>query len=73
MHIDLSVHAEQYTHTGQHGQTDRNAPGRHIIYTYPHITRNFINQKPKLACKSEGTEQLPEDGTQLPKHVGAAK
>jgi hypothetical protein len=26
-----------------------------------------------LACNSEGTDELPEDGTQLPKHVGAAK
>jgi hypothetical protein len=27
----------------------------------------------KLACNSEGTDEFPEDGTQLPKHVGAAK
>jgi hypothetical protein len=26
-----------------------------------------------LACNSEGTDELPEDGTQLLKHVGAAK
>jgi hypothetical protein len=52
---------------------ERNAPGRHIIYTKPHTTQNFINQKPKLACNSEGTDELPEDGTQLPKHVGTAK
>jgi hypothetical protein len=26
-----------------------------------------------LACNSEGTDELLEDGTQLPKHVGAAK
>jgi hypothetical protein len=26
-----------------------------------------------LACNSEGTEKLPEDGTQLLKHVAAAK
>jgi hypothetical protein len=26
-----------------------------------------------LAYNTEGTEELPEDGTQLPKHVGAAK
>jgi hypothetical protein len=38
-----------------------------------HTTRNFINQKPKLVCNSEGTDGLPEDGTQLPKYVGAAK
>jgi hypothetical protein len=43
------------------------------IYTQPHTTQNFINQKPKLACNSEGTDQLPDGGTQLPKHVGAAK
>jgi hypothetical protein len=42
-------------------------------HTQPHTTQNFINQKPKLACNSEGTEELPQDGTQLPKHVGAAK
>jgi hypothetical protein len=41
----------------------RYAPGRHIIYTPPHTTQNFINQKPKLACNSEGTDELPEDGT----------
>jgi hypothetical protein len=29
--------------------------------------------KPKLACNSEGTDELPEDGTQLPKHLAAAK
>jgi hypothetical protein len=33
----------------------------------------FCQPKPKLACNSEDTEELPEDGTQLPKHVGAAK
>jgi hypothetical protein len=47
--------------------------GRHIIYTQPHTTQNFINQKPKLSCNSEGTDELPEDGTQFPKRVGAAK
>jgi hypothetical protein len=49
--------------------------GRHTVYTQPHTTQNFINQKPKLACtsNSEGTDELPEDGTQLPKHVAAAK
>jgi hypothetical protein len=26
-----------------------------------------------VACNSEGTDKLPEDGTQLPKHVAAAK
>jgi hypothetical protein len=49
------------------------APGHHIIYTQPHTAQNDINQKPKLACNSEGTDELPQDGTQLLKHVGAAK
>jgi hypothetical protein len=26
-----------------------------------------------LACNSAGIDELPEDGTQLPKHVGIAK
>jgi hypothetical protein len=51
----------------------RYAPHRHITYTQPHTTQNFINQNPTFSCKSEGTDELPEDGTQLPKHVGAAK
>jgi hypothetical protein len=63
--IDLSVYAAVGR---QHRQTDRYAPG-----TPPRTTHNFINQKSKLACNSEGTDELPEDGTQLPKHVGAAK
>jgi hypothetical protein len=29
--------------------------------------------QPKLACNSEGTDELPDDGTQLPKQVGATK
>jgi hypothetical protein len=33
----------------------------------------FYQLKPKLACNSEGTDELPKDGTQLPKHVVAAK
>jgi hypothetical protein len=33
----------------------------------------FYQPKHKLACNSEGTNELPEDDTQLPKHVGAAK
>jgi hypothetical protein len=49
------------------------APGRHIIHTQPHTTQSFIYQKSKLACNTEGTDELPEDCTQLPKHVGAAK
>jgi hypothetical protein len=43
----------------------------HCMQLY--TTQNFINQIPKLACNSEGIGQLPEDGIQLPKHVGAAK
>jgi hypothetical protein len=35
------------------------------VYTQPHTTHVVRN--------SEGTDELPEDGTQLPKHVGAAK
>jgi hypothetical protein len=42
-------------------------------HTQPHTARNFINKNPKLACSSEGTGELPEDGTRLPKHVGTAK
>jgi hypothetical protein len=49
----------------------RTAP--HKINTPPQTPQNFINQKSKLACNSEGTDELPEDGTRLPKHVGAAK
>jgi hypothetical protein len=45
----------------------------HIIYTQQHTTQNFINQIPKFACHSEGTNELPEDGMYLPKYVGAAK
>jgi hypothetical protein len=52
--------------------TDRYAPDRLMVHTQPHTTQNVINQKPKLVCNSEGTGELPEDGTQLPKHVGAA-
>jgi hypothetical protein len=52
---------------------DRCAPGRHIIYTQSHTTQNFINQKQKFTCNSEGTDELPEDSILLPKHVGAAK
>jgi hypothetical protein len=32
-----------------------------------------MNKKSKLACNPEGTDELAEDGTQLPKNVGAAK
>jgi hypothetical protein len=46
---------------------------RYIIYTQPRTTQYVFNQNPKLVCNSEGTDELPEDGTQLPKHVGAEK
>jgi hypothetical protein len=36
----------------------------------PHSTQNFINHRPKSAGNSAGTEELPEDGTRVPKHVG---
>jgi hypothetical protein len=42
------------------------------IHTTTYYTE-FDQSKPKLACNSEGTDEIPEDGTQLPKHVGAAK
>jgi hypothetical protein len=43
-------------------------------YTHNHILHGILStKKPKSACNSEGTDELPEDGTQLPKHVGAAK
>jgi hypothetical protein len=44
----------------------------HSIHTTTHYTE-FYQLKPKLACNSEGTDELPEHGTQLPKHVEAAK
>jgi hypothetical protein len=34
------------------------APSRHITYTQPHTAQNFINKKSKLACNSEGTDEL---------------
>jgi hypothetical protein len=42
------------------------------IHTTTYYTE-FYQPKPKLASNSEGTDELPEDGTQLPKHIGAAK
>jgi hypothetical protein len=39
----------------------------------PRAAHNFINHRPHLACNSEGTNALPDDGTQVPKHVGAEK
>jgi hypothetical protein len=44
-----------------------------MAYTQPHTAQNFINHRPKLACNSAGTEELPEDGTHVPKHVGATE
>jgi hypothetical protein len=44
----------------------------HNIHTTTYYTE-FYQPKPKLACNSEGTDELLEDGTQSPKHVGAAK
>jgi hypothetical protein len=43
------------------------------MYTQTHTTQNFMNPTPKLACNLEGTDEPPAGGTQLPKHVGAAK
>jgi hypothetical protein len=40
--------------------------------TYEYYTE-FYQTKPKVACNSEGTDELPEDGTWLPKHEGADK
>jgi hypothetical protein len=48
-------------------------PGRHTINIQPHTTHTFTNHRPKSASNSAGTEELPEDGTQLPKHVGATE
>jgi hypothetical protein len=44
----------------------------HNIHTTTYYTECY-QPKPKLACNSEGTDELPEDGTQLPKHVATAK
>jgi hypothetical protein len=41
--------------------------------SWSYTTTEFFQPKPKLACNSQGTDELPENGTQLPKHVGAAK
>jgi hypothetical protein len=35
------------------------------------LHRILSTKKSKLACNSKGTDELPEDGTQFPKHVGA--
>jgi hypothetical protein len=65
--VELQFHSDP----GAYRSIDRYPPGRHIIYTQPHT--EFYQPKPKLACNSEGTDELHEDGTKLPKHVGAAK
>jgi hypothetical protein len=52
---------------------DQYAPDRHTINVEQHTTQNFINYRPKSACNAAGTEDLPEDGTQVPKHVGATE
>jgi hypothetical protein len=42
------------------------------IHTTAYYTE-LRKPKPQLACTSEGTDDLPVDGTYFPKHVGAAK
>jgi hypothetical protein len=46
---------------------------RRTMNTQPRTTHNFINHRAKSACNSAGTGELPEDGTQVPKHVGATE
>jgi hypothetical protein len=41
-------------------------------HTTTHYTELY-QPKPNLTCNSEGTNEPPENGTQLPKHSGAAK
>jgi hypothetical protein len=64
-HILLRIYKYFYT-------IYRYAPGRHIMYTQPHIKQNFIYQNPNWHV-TQGTDELSDDGTQSPKHVGAAK
>jgi hypothetical protein len=56
------------------GSTDRSIRNRppHNIHTTTYYTELYQPES-KLACNSEGTDELAEDGTQLPKHVAAAK
>jgi hypothetical protein len=42
------------------------------IHTTTYYTE-FYQTNPKLVFNSECTDELPGDGTYLPKHVGAAK
>jgi hypothetical protein len=43
----------------------------HSIHTITQYTELY-QPKLKLACNSEVTDELPDDGTQLPKHAGTA-
>jgi hypothetical protein len=45
----------------------------YTIQKYNIIKYSYINHRPKSACNSAGTEEFPEDGTQMPKHVGATE
>jgi hypothetical protein len=54
-------------------RTIHTRPPQTIRGTHNYILHRILSPKPKSACNSEGTDELPEDGTQLPKHVGAAK
>jgi hypothetical protein len=54
----LCIHTSTYYTEVSHTATD---------YT------EFYQPKPKVACNTGGTDVLPEDGTQLAKHVEAAK
>jgi hypothetical protein len=57
----------------QHNQTDQCIPGVHITDTYQRITQSLIRHCIRFACKSAGTEELPDDATHVSKHVGAAE
>jgi hypothetical protein len=48
-------------------------PVRHTMNIQPRTTHNIINHRPKSARNSAGTEELPADGTHVPKHVGATE
>jgi hypothetical protein len=57
--------------TWQQNQTDRYIPGLHIR----HITYNAESYQPlpSIRCNSAGTEELSDDETYVPKHVGATE